>query len=83
MSAAKAFSQRSAPITEGDFLDVFSLAAAESIIGVPFLGVTCGPRLAALRAIGTAEHVVGVRAVGAVMDLSRLLGWLAPAHALG
>ena len=69
-------------IREDSLSDLVDLAAAESVIGVPLARIVSGPRFAALVAVGTAEHVVLVKAVGSIAESNSLFSRLASEHGL-
>ena len=69
-----------AAISKDDFSDLFSLAAAESVIRVPPLWVVSGPRLATIMAVGSTKHVVVVSATGTIGNIGFVR--LAPVHLL-
>jgi len=62
--ATFSFVESHAALSKNHFSDLFSLAAAESVLRVPLLWVDSGPRLATVMAVGSAKHIIVVSATG-------------------
>jgi hypothetical protein len=69
--ATFSFIEGHATISKDHFSDFFGLAAAESVLGVPLLGVSSGPRLATVMTVGAAKHIVVVGAARTIGKFGR------------